>query len=596
MHNLPATRELVKFALECYRSDLDDALTEKIKSLIFDQIGLQIGCATLPWSRTTYKYHAMRSFHGNCHSTVAYYGDKLNPEQAAFINACFGHAQDFDDTCLKVQTHPGAVIIPVALAIAEETGASGEQFMKAIVAGMEVMLRVAHSVSPGCLQRGHHTPQATGPFGSAITAGLLLGLNEEQLLHAMGIAGSFSGGLIEYTQSGGSVKRIHTAIPTTAGIRAAYFAADGMTGPVTVLEGKKGFCTVYSDTTDLARLTDRLHERYLIHEVALKYYNCCYFIHAPLEATLQLTREHGLAPDSIRSIRVGTSKHGTVHVGRIKEPHDALGAQFSVQYTLALALLKEIPGLESYEDENLWNPEIRMYAAKVDVFEDPVCSAEYPENWGSVVEIETYDGRTFVNRVRFPIGNPENPMSADEIRSKFMRNVKGKISESQAESLYRKIGSLESVAEIGELTRLLVAPREQSAHVATSRGARPTAARRPGRRSPRAPFRTEVSLRFNGTVVSGTSVDVGHGGMFVASESYVTEGLPVELVIALPAHSLPIQAKGRIAWVNSTSQPKKPGFPTGFGVEFLDLQETACELFPTFVDNYISADYSCANN
>ena len=219
---------------------------------------------------------------------------------------------------------------------------------------------------------------------------------------------------------------------------------------------------MYSDTTDLSRLTDRLHEKFLIHEVALKYYNCCYFIHAPLEAALQLTRKHGLDPKEIRSIRVGTSKHGTVHVGRIKEPHDALGAQFSIQYTLALALLKEIPGLESYGDENLWNPEIRAYTSKIEVFEDPICSAEYPENWGSIVEIKTHDRRTFSNRVRFPIGNPENPMSEHEIHSKFMRNVQGRIAPLQAEALYETIGSLESVMDMKELTMLLVAPELQT--------------------------------------------------------------------------------------------------------------------------------------
>ena len=196
MGEIHATRELVKFALECYQSNLDDALRHKIKTLVVDQVGLWIGCATLPWSRTTYNYNSrMFGFQGR--STIAYYGDKVNPEQAAFTNACFGHAQDFDDTCLKVQTHPGAVIIPVAVAIGEETGATGLEVMNAIAAGMEVMLRVAHSVSPGCLQRGFHTPQCVGPFGAAITAGLLLGLSEEQLVNAMGIAGSFSGGLID---------------------------------------------------------------------------------------------------------------------------------------------------------------------------------------------------------------------------------------------------------------------------------------------------------------------------------------------------------------------------------------------------------------
>ncbi len=455
MDGIAATRELVRFSQECYRSNLDVPLSEKIKSLVLDQVGLQIGCATLPWSKTIHNYNS-KTFPIAGNSTIAYYGDKVSPEQAAFTNACFGHAQDFDDTCLKVQTHTGAVIIPVALAMGEQTGASGLQVLRAIAAGMEVMLRVAHSVSPGCLQRGHHTPQATGPFGAAITAGLLLGLDEEQMLNAMGIAGSFSGGLIEYTQSGGSVKRIHTAIPTTAGIRGAYFAADGLTGPAAVLEGKKGFCTVYSDTTNIPRLTDRLSQRYLIHEVALKQFNCCYFIHAPLEATLNLVRRHGLTPEQIKTIKVGTCRHGTVHVGRIPEPYDSLGAQFSVHFTLAMALLKETPGLESYEGENLRDPAIRKFSSKVEVYEDETCSAEYPENWGAIVQIETDDGRSFSERVRFPIGNPENPMSNAAIKDKFIRNVKGKISDSQADKLYKNISVIDSLSSIKEITQLMV--------------------------------------------------------------------------------------------------------------------------------------------
>jgi 2-methylcitrate dehydratase PrpD len=518
----PTTKSLVRFSSECYRANLSDALHDKIKSLIFDQIGLQIGCAELPWSRTVYRYHS-ETFPVHGHSTIAYYGDRVSPEQAAFTNACFGHAQDFDDTCLKVQTHPGAVIIPVAIAMGEQTGASGLQVMKAIAAGMEVALRIAHSVSPGCLQRGHHTPQAVGPYGSALTAGLLMGLDDEQLLNAMGIAGSFSGGLIEYTQSGGSVKRIHTAIPTTAGIRAAYFAADGMTGPATVLEGKKGFCAVYSDTTDLSRLTDRLYERYLIHEVALKYYNCCYFIHAPLEATLQLTQEHGLTPDRIQKIRVGTSKHGTVHVGRIAVPHDSLGAQFSVQFTLALALLKEIPGLESYE-EHLWCSDVRNYATRVEVFEDPTCTAEYPENWGSLVHIDTHDGKTFSKRVRFPIGNPENPMSDAQVHSKFMRNVEGRLTPLQAKSLYARIDSLASLADIRDLTELFVAqepPGRAAQHV----------------RSLHRPFRwaarLSVGVERDGAVASATTLNVSEAGCGIRSRGLsLREGDEVTLEVA----------------------------------------------------------------
>ncbi|MEJ2045264.1 MAG: MmgE/PrpD family protein [Reinekea sp.] len=451
------TRTLVHFSQKLYQTGLNITLSQKLKTLIVDQIGLQIGCAEFPWSKSTYNYFSSR-FPSPGNATIAYYGDTVSPEQAAFTNGCFGHAQDFDDTCLKVQTHPACVIIPVAFAMGEEVGATGEQVLRAAAAGMEVMLRIAHSVSPGCLQRGHHTPQATGPFGASIAAGLLLGLDEEALLNAMGIAGSFSGGLIEYTQSGGSVKRIHGSIPTTAGIRAAYLAADKLTGPATVLEGKKGFCNVYSDTTDISRLTDRLYEKYMIHEVALKFYNCCYFIHAPLEATLSLIKEHVLKPYDIEHIRVGTCKHGTTHVGRIKKPEDALGAQFSTHFTIALAILREIPGLTSFTDPNLWDHEIREYASRISVCEDPVCTAEYPENWGTNVEITTLKGTIYSKRVRFPKGNPENPMSEEEISNKFYRNVDGKMTHEQSQKLYATIMQIEQLDNIRELTKHMVSP------------------------------------------------------------------------------------------------------------------------------------------
>ena len=152
------TRQLVDFALDVYKNGLPEQVEKKMTELIIDQIGLQVACVRYPWSEAVHKY--MTTFSTPGKSTVVYFGDKLSPEQAAFANGAFGHGQDYDDTVMKVQTHPGAVVIPVGLAMGEEVGANGRDVLNAIAAGMEVMLRVAHSVSPYCLSSGVHTPPA----------------------------------------------------------------------------------------------------------------------------------------------------------------------------------------------------------------------------------------------------------------------------------------------------------------------------------------------------------------------------------------------------------------------------------------------------
>lgn len=447
---------LVEFAVDTFssfNSSIPASVKNRVSELIIDQIGLQIACAELPWSRAVYNY-SLRFSASKGRSTVAYFGETLSAEGAAFVNACFGHGQDFDDTHLEVQTHPGSTIIPVAIAVGEEVGASGKDIFKAIIAGLEVMLRVAYSVSPGCLKRGHHTPPAAGPFGAAITTGLIIGLSPKKLVNAMGIAGSFSGGLLEYTQSGGSVKRIHNAIPTTAGIRAAYFASEGMTGPATILEGKRGFCKVFSDCSEPERITAKLGKEYLIDGLALKAYNCCYFIHAPLEAFLMLCDNHNLQAEDIEKVKVGVSEYSLTHVGQIPEPQDLLGAQFSLHFTLSLSLFNGAPGISDYTSEQLHNSSIRLFAKKIEVYEDSIATKEYPSNWGGVVTIITKSGQKLTQRIRNPKGTPENKMSKEEIKAKFYNNVVSSLGDIKTISLYNQLENFESIARIESLTAL----------------------------------------------------------------------------------------------------------------------------------------------
>lgn len=261
------SEELTEFAQMIYQQGISADLSSQIIELLIDKIGLILGGSCFFSSQAVYKATTQFAAPGN--ARVAYYGDKLSPEQAAFINASFGHAQDFDDTHLQAITHPGGVIIPAAFAIANQSGATPQQIIRAVAVGLEIMIRIACSI-PACHAKGFHTPTVAGPFAAAITASLLLSLNHQQCLNALSIAGSYAGGLWEYTQTGGTAKRMHCAIAATAGIKAAYLAAQGITGPHSILDGKFGVCHVFDNGSHTQQLNTELGEEYLLKTIAIK--------------------------------------------------------------------------------------------------------------------------------------------------------------------------------------------------------------------------------------------------------------------------------------------------------------------------------------
>lgn len=447
----PVTAAIAAFARDVYERGPGAEAFELARKVALDQIGLQIGCSCLASSVATHAYVRRTARPGA--ATVLVHGDRLTAEGAAFSNAAFGHGQDFDDTCRPAQTHAGAVVVPAAIAVGEEVGASGEQVLRAICAGLEVMLRTAHAVSPECLRRGHHPMLVGGPFGAAVAAGLLMGLDDERLVHALGIAGSFPGGLVEYSESGGSVKRLHGAIPTTAGIRAAALAELGVTGPTSVFEGRKGVGRAFASEPKLERLVEGLGERWLLDDLAFKFYNCCYFIHPAVDAVLELMELHGLRAADVDVLHVGTSAQGVTHVGQIPKPRDEVGAQFSLHFTLALVLINGTPGLQTYSQACIDDPAIRELARRVVVEDDAVASSEYPANWGSIVTARTPDGRSVSARVRDPRGTRENPCTIDDLWSKFDRNVVPIIGAAPAAALRERLECLERLPAITDLTR-----------------------------------------------------------------------------------------------------------------------------------------------
>lgn len=435
-HGATVSSILVDVACAAYKKGFSESLCNTAMQAIIDQFGLQIAGSQFPWSAAIYQY-ALQDCRTFGNSTIIKYGDKVSAVQAAFVNSCFAHAQDFDDSHQEAQTHPGSVIIPPAIAIGEQLGLSGKVVLNAIIIGMEVMLRLAHSICPACIEGGHHTPPTVGPFGVVISCGLLLGLNKSQLMNALGICGSYAGGLVEYTLSGGSVKRIHTGLAARAGLEAVFLARYGITGPKTIIEGKKGIWAVFAgDKVFKERLLSGFGEKFLLSTLMFKPYNCCYLINPAIEGFLAICKENNIAALDIENVEVGLSDFSISHAGKIILPEDALGAQFSTSFTLAMSLINSPPAMNSYSESVLTDQQILNLARKIKVIKDQIAHDEFPVKNGCYLKVMTMKGHDFSIRVRDPKGSPEKLMTNEQVKEKFMNNTIPVLGQDEATRIY----------------------------------------------------------------------------------------------------------------------------------------------------------------
>ena len=239
--------------------------------------------------------------------------------------------------------HPGATLLPAALAVAQERGQGGSELITAVVAGAEVMIRIGRATQHSNESRGFHAPGTTGPFGAAVACGRLMGFDAERMRNALGIAGSLACGLLEFAraQNGAMVKRLHLGRAAESGVLAASLAADGFTGPASVLEGEFGFLRVFCGTKfDPQELTRGLSESYATRSIMLKRFPCHITAHTSVQAILDLRAEHGYTAADVASIHIGGSEK-MARVNNIPSPADIMMAQYSLPFCVALAHVRE---------------------------------------------------------------------------------------------------------------------------------------------------------------------------------------------------------------------------------------------------------------
>jgi 2-methylcitrate dehydratase PrpD len=419
---IPLTRQLASFCHNLRYETLSAEVIDRAKYFFLDYLGVAVRGSLADSSQPLYRLIAGLSAAGT--GTVLGRQDRVAFPYAALANGTAAHSLELDDTHQGGSIHLGVSVFSAALAVAEHTGASGKEFLTAAVAGFEAAARLAMAVQPKeHYARGFHPTATCGTFGAAVSAGKLLGLNDVQFLSALGIAGSQAAGSMEFLTDGAWTKRLHPGWAAFSGIHAALLAREGFVGPTTILEGRDGFLKAYSLHPLPHCITDGLGTDFQILRTAVKPHACCRYSQAPIDAVLTVAKEHDLRPQDVERVTIGMLETGIPVIcepaERKCQPLSVVDAQFSLPFGVAVALVKRRAGLDEFALPMLHDPWVRKLMPKVEYVRDAELERNYPREWPAWARVTLTNGRTVSAYVQFPKGDPENPLSWDELLDKY---------------------------------------------------------------------------------------------------------------------------------------------------------------------------------
>jgi 2-methylcitrate dehydratase PrpD len=438
---------------------ITESATAAAQTLVLDFLGVATaGSATVEGRHIRSTMQALGRA-GDC--SIPVYADRFDPATAALITATMGYSIGLTDTHARSITHPGPTVIPVALAVGQAVGASGRDILDAIVLGAEAIVRIGAVVNPSHRTRGFHPTATCNVFGAAVAASHLLGSDRATMQNALGIAGSMSSGIYEFRHEGSMLMALHAGWPAQSGITAAYLAANGFTGPSTVLEGPEGFFHAFADDVKLDLLLAE-HPTLGIEELSLRPYCSCRYAHAGIDALETIWRQHGgrAEPEQIKKVIVWT--HRTAVVQEV-EPNSIVGARLSTRFNIAHAIVHG-PTLVDIGAADLVDPVVASVGAITTVEEDPALTKIFPEKWACRVEVELTTGQTYEHLIDTPKGEPENPLSRFEVEAKFRQLATTHLGEAGATALIAAVTALPTAPDGSQLTNALIGHAAHKTH------------------------------------------------------------------------------------------------------------------------------------
>jgi 2-methylcitrate dehydratase PrpD len=437
------TRILARYIVEAKPEDVPAAVKREALRSFLNWLGCAVGGSIHPTLDRT--VDALGAFFGQEQATVLGRSERVDILNAALLNGISGHVFDFDDTHLKTIIHPAGPVAAAILALAEHQPVSGVDFLHAFILGVETECRIGNAVYPAHYDIGWHITGTAGVFGAAAAVGKLLGLNEQQMVWALGIAGTQSSGFRE--MFGTMCKSFHPGRAAQNGLTAALLAKRNFTSSDRVIEAPRGFAHVMSTARNFDEITEGLGDHFEISLNTYKPFACGIVIHPSIDGCVQLRNENGLVAEDIASIELEVHPLVLELTGK-KTPRTGLEGKFSVYHSCAVAIIHGAAGETEYDDAVVANPEVIALRDRI------TASASSSIREDEVkIRLTKRDGTVIEKHVAHAIGSLERPMSDADLEAKFTHLSEPVVGASVAAKLIQLCWALEGLSDVGEIAR-----------------------------------------------------------------------------------------------------------------------------------------------
>jgi 2-methylcitrate dehydratase PrpD len=446
--SLSPTLVLARFAANLAYADLDDAEKAALRRHLIDTLGAWIaGARSEVFERTA--------------KVLVDLGTGDDILTAAYLGGVAVHSLELDDGHRRGAVHPGATVVPALAALAARRPISGRSFMSAMAVGYETTIRLAAALHPNSRRRGFHNTSVAGVMGAAVAASAAQGANASTIASALGLAASSAAGLWAFLEGGGDVKQLHPGAAARDGVLAASLAIAGVAGPERVIEGNDGFLKAFAGVDAAASLVEGLgldRARLQVTQGYLKPYASCRHIHPAIDAALTLRTVMNAAPEAIARVEVETYSIAASHA--VNTFNTIAEAQRAYPFCLASALRFGPVTLDQFTPQALNDPQTLALCQRIEIKANKAYDAIYPAFRPARVKIWLQDGRQFEEFVQTPLGEPDNPLSDEQLRDKFMMLADPVLGTGDAQALLRLCLELDDLGSMEPLLRLLRSARQ----------------------------------------------------------------------------------------------------------------------------------------
>lgn len=439
------TRQLAEYLVRARREDIPGEVWKEAHRALVNYMGCALGGAPHPSMDMVLR--ALGPYAGPQISAVIGRKERTDPLNASLLNGLSSHIHDYDDTTPKNYNHPTSPLASAMFAYASVNAVSGEDFVTAFVLGFEAEQRIGNAVYPSHYDIGWHITGTVGVFAAAAAVGRMMGLDEQQMVWALGLAATQAAGLREMFGSMG--KAFHPGRSAQNGYTAALLAREGFTAGERSLEGPRGFAAILSQSHDLSRITDGLGTRYELPDNTYKPFPCGIVVHPTIDACIQLRAEHDVAPESIEKVelRVAPLVKDLCNQQDIRR---GLQGKFSIYHASAVGLVRGKAGLDEFTDEAANDPAIKAMRERVVADGDPSVTED-----GVIVRVTLQDGTVLTKTLEHSLGNVERPLSDAQLEQKF-RDQAGVIAPAALDRLVEACWHLGEADDVGKVVDLAV--------------------------------------------------------------------------------------------------------------------------------------------